>query len=147
MPKPSKNDYLWPVAQFIASVANIIGQGMSILKGDANDTPAFKTGLATSALYAAGAAYRIKQVYDERSVPDEIQAQTASEIVSVPAAGVDEEEKQSEPNSVDVVIDIESAERSADTSPHPSPRSFVERENERRLRRTQTIDFAQHQPE
>ena len=139
MPKPSKKEYLWPFAQLAASVTNIIGQGISVLRGDANESPAFKTGLATSALYAAGAAYRIKQVYDERCVEDE----QKQEQEPVPQVII---EILGEPLSMNTDSTYEPSSMSnVESPPPPSPKSFVERENERRFRRTQVIDFTQHQ--
>jgi hypothetical protein len=59
-------DYIWPALQVIGSAINIAGNSAAINQGDANDSPAFRAGLAASSLYAGAGLARIGQIYNAR---------------------------------------------------------------------------------
>lgn len=124
--KTECKEYIWPALMGAASVANIAGQYASLASGGSNDTPAFKTGLATSVLYAGANAFRIVQICQQREAEAEAE-RVAQELRA--------EDLELGEDSL-VVSEVSSNQPITPVSP-PSPSSFAEREQERRANKTE----------
>ncbi len=57
--------YVWPGLMLAASVTNITGFSIAILAGQADNTVAFKTSLATSTSYAVAQLAGMRSIYLE----------------------------------------------------------------------------------
>lgn len=55
-------DLIWPGMMLLASLTNVVGAGVAIYMGDANNSIAFKTGLATSIVYSVSHAVKVGQI-------------------------------------------------------------------------------------
>ena len=56
-------ELVWPCMMFIASGISVCGSLAAIIRGDGNDTVAFKTAAVTSCIYMTSHATKIYQVY------------------------------------------------------------------------------------
>jgi hypothetical protein len=76
-------EYIWPGMMLMASTMNMVGFGVAIATGAANNTVAFKTSFVTSAIYAAGSLTRIRQIYCDNKTHAERERDKKNQLTEI----------------------------------------------------------------
>jgi hypothetical protein len=76
-------ELVWPCMMFIASAISVGGSLTAIIRGDGNDTAAFKTNATTSCIYMIGHGVRIYQVCMAGHAAAELARREAVELTEI----------------------------------------------------------------